>query len=108
MIFISVVWGMFDAFVAIFLLLSYLTFTKSSYALSGFTFGLSLVKLYTIVLLPLYVIRLFGKWRALLEFLGLRSDAYSGGLLLVGEPSVHLERSCHFSGRASDGWSESV
>jgi hypothetical protein len=69
-IFISVVWGMFDAFVAIFLLLSYLTFTKSSYALSGFTFGLSLVKLYTIVLLPLYVIRLFGKWRALLEFLG--------------------------------------
>ena len=68
-IFISVVWGMFDALVAIFLLLSYLKFTKSSYALSGFTYGLSLMKLYTIVLLPLYVYRLLGKWRALLEFL---------------------------------------
>ena len=69
-IFVSVVWGMFDAFVAVFLLLSYLTFTRSSYALSGFTYGLSLMKLYTIVLLPLYVYRLFGKWRQLLEFLG--------------------------------------
>jgi hypothetical protein len=68
-IFVSVVWGMFDAFVAIFLLLSYLTFTRSSYALSGFTYGLSLMKLYTIVLLPLYVYRLLGKWRALFEFL---------------------------------------
>jgi hypothetical protein len=68
-IFISAVWGMFDALVAIFLLASYLTFIKSSYALSGFTFGLSLVKLYTIVLLPLYVFRLWGKWRAILEFL---------------------------------------
>jgi hypothetical protein len=69
-IFVSVVWGMFDAFVAIFLLLSYLKFTRSSYTLSGFTFGLSVMKLYTIVLLPLYVYRLLGKWKALLEFLG--------------------------------------
>jgi hypothetical protein len=68
-IFISVVWGMFDAIVAIFLLLSYITFSKSSYAMSGFMFGLSLMKLYTIVLLPLYVIRLFDKRRQLGEFL---------------------------------------
>ena len=68
-VFISVVWGMFDAIVAIFLLLSYITFSKSSYALSGFMFGLSLMKLYTVVLFPLYIIRLFGKWRQLGEFL---------------------------------------
>jgi len=68
-IFISVVWGMFDAFVAVFLLASYLTYTKSN-VLSGIFYGLSLMKLYTVVLLPLYVMRLFGKWRALLEFLG--------------------------------------
>jgi hypothetical protein len=69
-IFISVVWGMFDAIVAVFLLLSYLTFnSKSSYALSGLTYGLSLLKLYTIVLLPLYVVRLWGKWMELGKFL---------------------------------------
>ncbi len=69
-IFISVVWGMFDAIVAVFLLLSYLTFNnKCSYALSGFTYGLSLMKLYTIVLLPLYVVRLWGKWGDLCKFL---------------------------------------
>jgi hypothetical protein len=69
-IFVSVVWGMFDAIVAVFLLLSYLTFkNKSSYALSGFAYGLSLVKLYTIVLLPLYVVRLWGKWKDLAKFL---------------------------------------
>jgi len=69
-IFISAVWGMFDAIVAVFLLLSYLTFNdKSSYALSGFTYGLSLMKLYTIVLLPLYVVRLWGKWKDLGKFL---------------------------------------
>jgi hypothetical protein len=60
---------MFDAIVAVFLLLSYLTFTKKSHFLSGFCFGISLVKLYTVVLLPLFVIRLLGRWRALGEFL---------------------------------------
>ena len=68
-LFISVVWGMFDSIVAIFLLLSYLTFNKNSYALSGLTYGLSLMKLYTIVLFPLYLVRLYGKWKELGEFL---------------------------------------
>ena len=68
-IFISVVWGMFDAIVAIFLLLSYITFSKTSYTLSGLTYGLSLTKLYTVVLFPLYVIRLWGKWKELGQFL---------------------------------------
>jgi hypothetical protein len=68
-IFISVVWGMFDAIVAIFLLLSYLTFSKQSYFLAGLTYGVSLVKLYTAVLAPLYVYRLLGRWKELGEFL---------------------------------------
>jgi hypothetical protein len=68
-LFISVVWGMFDSIVAIFLLLSYLTFSKNSYALAGLTYGLSLMKLYTVVLFPLYLVRLFGKWKELGEFL---------------------------------------
>lgn len=68
-VFISAVWGMFDAFVAVFLLASYLVSSRSS-LLSGVFYGLSLMKLYTIVLLPFYVFRLLGKWRALAEFLG--------------------------------------
>jgi hypothetical protein len=67
-IFIGVVWGMFDALVALFLLLSYLTSSRNNF-LSGLFYGLSLMKLYTIVLLPLYVIRLFRKWKALCTFL---------------------------------------
>jgi hypothetical protein len=67
-IFISAMWGMSDALVAVFLLASYLTWSRSSF-LSGVLYGVSLLKLYTIVLLPLYVARLAGKWRALLEFL---------------------------------------
>ena len=42
---------------------------KTRMSLSGFTYGLSLMKLYTIVLLPLFIIRLFGRWRELGEFL---------------------------------------
>jgi len=68
-VFISVVWGMFDAIVAVFLLTSYLTFSRNS-LFSGILYGLSLMKLYTIVLLPLFVIRLFGKWKDLLQFMG--------------------------------------
>ena len=67
-VFIGVVWGMFDALVALFLLMSYLTWSRNSF-LSGLSYGLSLLKLYTIVLLPLYMIRLFGKWKALAGFL---------------------------------------
>lgn len=67
-IFIGVVWGMFDALVALFLLLSYLTSPRNSF-LSGLFYGLSLMKLYTIVLLPLYVVRLFGKWKEFGTFL---------------------------------------
>jgi len=80
-IFISVVWGMFDAIVAVFLLASYLTFSRNSF-LSGVLYGLSLMKLYTIVLLPLFVVRLFGKRRDLLQF--------SAGLALTLLPVAYF------------------
>jgi len=68
-IFIGVVWGMFDALVGLFLLASYLVSSRNNF-LSGLFYGLSLLKLYTVVLLPLYVIRLFGRWKAFAEFMG--------------------------------------
>jgi hypothetical protein len=68
-IFIGVVWGMFDALVGLFLLSSYLVSSRSNF-LSGLFYGLSLLKLYTVVLLPLYVVRLFGRRRAFVEFIG--------------------------------------
>jgi len=68
-VFISIVWGMFDALVAVFLLASYLASSRNN-LLSGIFYGLSMLKLYTVVLLPLYLVRLLGRWRALLEFLG--------------------------------------
>ena len=68
-VFISVVWGMFDALVAVFLLASYLTYSRSN-LLSGIFYGLSLMKLYTVVLLPLYAVRLFRRRRAFVEFFG--------------------------------------
>jgi len=87
-IFISVVWGMFDAIVAIFLLLSYLTFSKNSYFLSGATYGLSLVKLYTAFLLPLYVYRMIGKWKELGQFLvGFLITLLPVGYYFLADPS---------------------
>ena len=68
-IFVGVVWGMFDALVGLFLLASYLTSSRSRF-LSGLFYGLSLMKLYTVVLLPLYVVRLYGRWKELAQFLG--------------------------------------
>jgi hypothetical protein len=68
-IFVGVVWGMFDALVGLFLLASYLTSSRSKF-LSGLFYGLSLMKLYTAVLLPLYAVRLYGRWKELAQFLG--------------------------------------
>lgn len=67
-IFISTVWGMFDSLIGLFLLSSYLMSSRNNF-LSGLFYGLSLLKLYTVVLLPLYVVRLFRRRRALVEFL---------------------------------------
>jgi len=86
-IFIGVVWGMFDALVALFLLMSYLTWSRNSF-LSGLSYGLSLLKLYTIVLLPLYMIRLFGKWKAFAGFLsGLAVTVLPAAYYLMVSPT---------------------
>jgi hypothetical protein len=86
-VFISVVWGMFDAIVAVFLLSSYLAFSRNSF-LSGVLYGLSLMKLYTIVLLPLFIVRLLGKWKALLQFLaGLTLTALPAAYFLIVSPT---------------------
>ena len=80
---------MFDAIVAIFLLLSYLTFSKQSYFLAGLTYGVSLVKLYTAVLAPLYVYRLLGRWKELGEFLlGFSLTLLPVGYYFIVSPSA--------------------
>jgi hypothetical protein len=68
-IFVSAISGMSDGLVAVFLLASYLTWQRNSF-LSGILYGLSLLKIYTIILLPLYLVRLAGKPRVLAKFLG--------------------------------------
>jgi len=47
-IFISSVWGMFDSLIALFLLLTVLLLKKHRHFLAGLTYGLSLMKFYTI------------------------------------------------------------
>jgi hypothetical protein len=58
-IFISAFWGNFDAFVALFLLFAVLFVSKHP-GYAGLFYGLSLIKLYTILLLPIF---LFALWR---------------------------------------------
>jgi hypothetical protein len=67
-IFVSAISGMTDGLVAAFLLASYLTWKRNSF-LSGILYGLSVLKIYTIILLPLYLVRLAGKPRVLAKFL---------------------------------------
>ena len=68
-IFVTAIWGMFDQIVGLFLLLSYLLFQRSK-ALSGFFYGLGLMKLYTLPLVGAYVFHLWRKPREFLQFLG--------------------------------------
>jgi len=53
---ITAVWGHFDPLVGLFLLASYLCFNERK-ILSGFLYGLSLIKIYTIVLFPIFIAR---------------------------------------------------
>lgn len=68
-IFVSAIWGMFDQIVGLFLLLSYLLFQRTKLA-SGFFYGLSLMKLYTLPLIGAYVFHLWRKPKEFLQFLG--------------------------------------
>jgi hypothetical protein len=88
-VFISAVWGMYDAIVSIFLLLSYLAFAKQSYFLAGLTYGLSLVKLYTAVLAPLYLYRLWGKWKEIAQFVsGLAITLVPVGYYIINDSTA--------------------
>jgi len=67
-LFITAIWGNFDPLVGLFLLASYLCFHERR-ILSGFLYGLSLIKIYTIVLLPLFIARSLSSWREFTKFL---------------------------------------
>lgn len=67
-LFITVFWGNFDPLIGLFLLASYLCFDQRR-SLSGFMYGLSLVKLYPAVLLPLLIAKSLHSWRELTKFL---------------------------------------
>jgi hypothetical protein len=67
-LFITAVWGNFDPLVGLFLLASYLCFHERR-ILSGFLYGLSLIKIYTIVLLPLFIARSLSSRREFTRFL---------------------------------------
>ena len=55
-IFITAAWGMFDSIVALALILSILFFERGRYVLSGIAYGLSLVKIYSLVALPVFLL----------------------------------------------------
>lgn len=67
-IFVTAVWGNFDPLVGLFLLTSYLCFTERR-GLSGFLYGLSLIKIYTIVLLPFFIARSLFSRREFTKFI---------------------------------------
>jgi len=81
-ILISAVWGNFDAFVAVSLLISVLS-AREHPKLAGFFYGLSLMKLYTIILLPLFVVQMF-RQRRTSGVLG-----FSFGLVLSQIPTLY-------------------
>lgn len=81
-ILISSVWGNFDAFIGLFLLISILS-AKEHPKLAGLFYGLSLMKLYTVILLPLFVVQMF-RQRRTSGVLG-----FSLGLVLSQIPTLY-------------------
>lgn len=79
-LFITVFWGNFDPLMGLFLLASYLCFSQRRF-LSGFLYGVSLIKLYPAVLLPLLIARSLHSWRELTKFLL--------GILIASLPVVY-------------------
>jgi len=77
---ITSAWGNFDPLVGVLLLVSYLAFEKNK-AASGFAYGLSLMKIYTIVAAPAYLLSLWKKPKELLAFLA--------GCLVANIPSIY-------------------
>lgn len=68
-ILITGAWGMFESLIALSLLLSMMLIERSRYVLSGIAYGFSLIKLYPILALPVFILNLRGKgFRALASF----------------------------------------
>lgn len=67
-LFITAMWGNLDPLIGLFLLASYLCFSERR-VLSGFLYGLSLIKIYPVVLLPLFMARSLSGWREFMKFL---------------------------------------
>jgi len=90
-LFITAVWGNFDPLVGLFLLASYLCFSERR-ILSGFLYGLSLIKIYPIVLFPLFMARSLSSWRGLTKFiLGLSIASLPAIYYLIVAPYGFLE-----------------
>ncbi len=57
-ILITGVWGMFDSLIALSLLISIMLLENGRYTLSGLTYGFSLMKLYPLLTLPVFILNL--------------------------------------------------
>lgn len=80
-ILITGMWGMFDSLVALSLIMSIALAERGRYMLSGLAYGFSLIKLYSIVTLPVLLLALRGKgYNAILSF--------TLGFLLSQIPSI--------------------
>lgn len=65
---ITSLWGNFDPLIGVLLLIAYLAFDRSKFA-SGFAFGLSMMKVYTVAAAPAFLLGIGKKPRDLLSFI---------------------------------------
>jgi hypothetical protein len=87
---VTSVWGNFDSLIGLFLLLSYIAFDRSK-VLSGFFYGVSMMKLYTIVCMGAFLSRLMKQPRELLKFLaGAAVSQIPTFYYLICEPKTFL------------------
>jgi hypothetical protein len=87
---ITSLWGNFDPLIGVLLLISYLAFERSKLA-SGFAFGLSMMKVYTIVAAPAFLVSIGKKPKELLAFVaGCFVANLPSFYYLFGNPSSFL------------------
>jgi len=90
-LFITAIWGHFDPLIGLFLLASYLCFNERK-ILSGFLYGLSLIKIYTIVLFPIFIARSLSSRREFAKFiLGLSIASLPAIYYLFAAPYSFLD-----------------
>jgi hypothetical protein len=77
---ITSLWGNFDPLIGLLLLISYLAFDRSKF-LSGFAFGLSMMKVYTVAAAPAFLLAMGRKPRDLAAFVA--------GALVANIPSLY-------------------